>query len=395
MRTCTSVILRIAAIGVLGALARPATAQHSVSYQMTPAHSGAIDFLDGFEVPFQKVWSRNLHGPVSLPIIANGKVFVTTSKNWDGDYGTNLFALDAATGQTLWRKSIPGTYFWSGAAYDEGRLFVLNYDGLLRAFESETGSKLWEKQLPVQYIFRAPPTVSGGRLYIIGGGVGGTVYAVDSVQGDIVWSQDIFAGLSGPPTLSMDGLFVNTGCRVYQFDTLTGGLRWTFERPCLGPEQYTPVYYADRLYVRKRLDGTSSLDAFVYSGLDGTQIQRIRDVVAPPAFRGGIGYFASSRGLTARSVVTHEVLWRFNNPFGRLALPPVVVNGKVLAVSPEGYLLVFDGTSGKELQRISLGTQAPLKLEGSAAPLAGIGAGEAMVIVPAGDYLIAFKDATH
>ena len=64
-----------------------------------------------------------------IPTIAEGKVFVLVDNG--SDYGTNLYALDAATGATVWGpfQDKFGSFSFAGLAYDAGRVFVLNFDG--------------------------------------------------------------------------------------------------------------------------------------------------------------------------------------------------------------------------------------------------------------------------
>lgn len=100
---------------------------------------------------------------MSYPLIAGNRVFVTVTVTADGGYGTTLFALNRATGATLWSQPIPGTYFISGAAFDSGRVYVVNFDGVLRSFDAVTGAADWSVQLPGQYSFTSPPTADGAR----------------------------------------------------------------------------------------------------------------------------------------------------------------------------------------------------------------------------------------
>src|SRR5215471_13395912 len=46
------------------------------------------------------------------------------------------------------------------AAYDDGRVYVVNGGGLLTAFDAATATTVWSKQLPGQSDFSAPPTAA-------------------------------------------------------------------------------------------------------------------------------------------------------------------------------------------------------------------------------------------
>ena len=100
-----------------------------------------------------------------------------------GSSGTTLYALSQATGATVWSQPISGTYHLSNAAYDSGQVFVVNFDGLLRAFDADTGTLNWSVQLAGgQYAFNSPPTASGGNVYVTGSGYGSTLYAVSETM---------------------------------------------------------------------------------------------------------------------------------------------------------------------------------------------------------------------
>jgi outer membrane protein assembly factor BamB len=154
----------------------------AVTYQIDYAHSGRAVFQDPITFPNNPAWSVTLNGAISYPLIAGGMVYVTTSSPGTGGgiYGTSLYALDEETGDIVWGPvAISGTYYWSASAYDHGKIFVINFDGLLRSFDAVTGTPGWSKQLPGQYAFTSPPTAINGIVYVGGAGSGGTLYAVD------------------------------------------------------------------------------------------------------------------------------------------------------------------------------------------------------------------------
>lgn len=92
-------------------------------------------------------WSRDLGGPVSYPVIASGRAFVTTS-HADGTFGNTLWALNAKTGQSLWGPiAIPTWQHHGLLAYDAGRVFFQSADGSVQARDAATGTLLWKNAL--------------------------------------------------------------------------------------------------------------------------------------------------------------------------------------------------------------------------------------------------------
>jgi outer membrane protein assembly factor BamB len=145
-----------------------ARADDAVAYQINVAHSGQGS-LAGFKGKLKLLWTENLGaGNISYPLIADGLVIVTVANKGSG--GTQLIALNQTTGAVVWQQSISGTYPWSNAAYDSGQVFVINTDGQLSAFTSTSGKLSWSVQLTGgSYAdFDAPPTASGGQVFVAG-----------------------------------------------------------------------------------------------------------------------------------------------------------------------------------------------------------------------------------
>jgi outer membrane protein assembly factor BamB len=370
----------------------PAAAQHSVTYQINPAHTGAVELRRKLRLPLREVWSRNLSHQVSYPIVARGKVFVTVGDNLQIAYGTVLYALDAETGATVWSKPIAGTYFFSGLAFERGRLFIINVDGLLRALDPDDGSEMWTTQLPFPSLFTAPPTAENGIIYLSSYQSGGALYAVNEDDGKLMWWKPIQINTRGTPTVSSDGVFISYPCGVYQFDAITGTPRWKNSGPCNGVVgELATAYYSDRAYARA-VDVGNAKAMHVYDARTGDMIGSLQEGVLTPAFRDGVGYFVGAGNLTARSVVSNDLLWSFQKA-RRPALPPLVLNGQVIVASAAGQLFVLDAASGQVLQKLSLQTPIPLSDEGMTQVLAGIGVGGGTVFVPAGKQLIALRGA--
>ena len=198
----------LAATLVLASIGQPCRAAGAVAFQIDPAHDGNTKFKHGFAPPLTQVWVSKLDGPVSYPLIANGLVFITV-----GDlqkYGTNLLALDMGSGATVWHQKIKGSglNYWSAAAYDKGRVFVINDFGQLQAFSADrSGQFLWSTQLD-QGIFSAAPTAHGGMVFVGGAATLGVLYGIDEATGTVQWEQGVEGGDTSAPTLGDGGVYV-------------------------------------------------------------------------------------------------------------------------------------------------------------------------------------------
>src|SRR4051794_34279328 len=179
-------------------MAASALGADSVAYQVNPQHTGAQD-ADSLTPPLGIRWGWNLGGPTSYPVIAGGKVFVTSRDLSNPSYGTTLYAFDQQTGTLAWSRSITGAYWWATSTYEAGKLFVLNEDGVLRAFDASNGAALWGKQMPGQYAFTGPPTAYNGVVYLGGAGSGGAGLAPGGGGGARPWGGAGVEGGGSPP----------------------------------------------------------------------------------------------------------------------------------------------------------------------------------------------------
>ena len=380
-------------------LLTPLGADQSVAYQINPAHTGAVSTFN-FGLPLAKAWSVDLGQPVSYPLIAGGKVFVIAGGNQNGTTpkSLNLYALDAATGATAWGPvSVLGAYPWAAAAYDAGRVFVVNTDGLLSAFDAGTGTLLWSRQISNQYAFSAPPTAVNGLVYIGGAGNGGTLYAVQESDGSGLWSSSVMNGGISSPAVTADGVYVScAGPHTYKFDPSTGNELWHYSSGIQGGGGATSVLYNGSLYIRSHLLGYPPYyNGLVLNAANGAE-QRTFDPGADgygpaPAFDGGSGFFVSGGSLQAQDATTGSVLWTDTPTGAPYVTAPVIVSGLVFEGAADGTLDALDPTTGARLWTDSVGAAIAGPDEVNVTqPLTGMGAGEGRLLVPAGTHLIAY-----
>ena len=100
------------------------------NFQINATHTGSVT-SEHLTPPLRQRWAVNFGRSPSYPIIANGRVYVVL-KSTAGN-GTSLYALNAANGATLWAWGLGGIRPWSALCFENGRLFALNSDGVLRA----------------------------------------------------------------------------------------------------------------------------------------------------------------------------------------------------------------------------------------------------------------------
>src|SRR5260370_10056809 len=151
-------------------------------------HTGVLDPLSELE---------------ATPIEVDGRLFIT-------DGHDDVFALNAATGEMLWKfdgfndETQLGQFFLCcgrnnhGVAFGDGKVFVGRFDDSVVALNAETGKVLWQNKVAdfqdKVSINSAPQFVrSGGRELVVislSGGefeIRGQVFALDAKTGKTVW----------------------------------------------------------------------------------------------------------------------------------------------------------------------------------------------------------------
>lgn len=353
----------------------PALSQEAVAYQINVGHSGNIAFTTPLTPPLKQLWTINLGGLVSYPLIADGMAYVVVNCN-------ELFALNLTTGQTVWEKLLSGG--WNAAAFDGNSLFDVSDGGQLLAMSATTGAPEWDIQLPGQWSFSSPPTAQNGMVFTSGAGEGGTLYGVNETTGALTWYQEVANGDDSSPALGDGGVFVAYPCQYYGFAPTTGNLLWNYNGGCDGGGGETPVYFSNNVYVADTGNGNYVLDAAT-----GKQTGSFGGLSAPAFFTASnqITYMLTisdcSNGancsLFCTNTSTGNVAWSFVGD-GALEEVPIVVNGLVVVASTAGHLYVLNGITGKQ----SWSGTLPAGVQTAMA--AGLGT----VVVPAGATLTAF-----
>jgi len=355
----------------------------SVAYQVDVAHTGNQP-ASALTPPLAQAWAVDLGGRVSYPLVVDGRVFVTVGNT--SAYGTKLEALDLTTGMPVWGPiDIGGTYYWSNAAYDAGRIYVINFDGLMTAFDAASGSTIWTRQMPGQYAFSSPPTAAGGMVFVGGAGVGGTVYGVDGATGQVLWTAGVENGDHSSPALSAGAVYVSYACvQADAFAPLDGTRLWHHNGGCEGGGGDTTVLYQGRLWARDWATSNLVLDAAT-----GNEIASF-SASAIPAFAGTRGFFLVGSTLQALDANTRTVLWTFPGD-GMLASPPLVVNSRVYIGSSAGQLYAIDPATGDQTwsDKLAWGVSASDEFNVTG-PLAGMGAGGDSLLVPADTHLVCY-----
>jgi outer membrane protein assembly factor BamB len=361
----------------------------AVALQITPAHAGAISF-QSLSFPTSRAWSVNLGGAPSYPLIADGKVFVTVKVGLGSSTGSQLIALDQATGHTVWGP-IQLPEGWAFPAYDGGKIFVITAvggagPGTLQAFDAESGSVDWTKTFPVGIGFENAPSAANGMLYLGAANTGTDVFAIDEGSGSIIWQQSIPSGTGSTPAITSQGVFIAAPCSTDGFALLTGTSLFADSGGCEGGGGATAVVANNVFY---SLMGEPA-NGISVNATTGAQLGTFTaDVV--PAINSTSGFFLKSGTLTAKSLSNNSTLWSFRGDSG-LVSSPIVVNQAVIVGSSSGQLYALNAATGAQLWTTNAGGAIT---GGTDNVISGLAAGDGLLVVPAGNTISAYTLSTN
>ena len=355
-----------------------AAAPDAVSSQITPNHAGAITFKS-LSFPTASTWSVNVGGTPSYALIADGKVIVTVAVN----NNTQLVALDQATGATVWGPiEISG---YATTAYEGGKVFILSATvgglGTVQSYDIESGTVAWTVSLDADA--SGGLTAFNGLLYT--SGANGTLFALSEGTGSVVWTASVLNGGFGTPAVTNTGVYVSYPCSTYDFQPLTGTQIFFTNTGCEGGGGATPVVANGLVYSPA---GNSNGGGEIVDASSGTLMGSYSST-GEPAFSATAGYFLQSGTLNALTSSNNTLLWSFTGD-GALTTSPIVVNQSVIIGSSSGNVYALNAATGQQLWTVNAG--GPLQ---SGNTNSGLAAGDGLLIVPAGNQVVAYILSTN
>jgi outer membrane protein assembly factor BamB len=342
----------------------PATAQHEDAL-----HNG-LSCTTLSADPVQK-WSVTLNGDASYPVIADGKVFVTTA-NPGGSYGGSLYALNASTGKVAWGPvAISGTYFWFVPAYGDGNVYVNGFDGTVTAYSASTGNLVWTQATDY---FSGEPVAYDGVLYVQSDA---SVFALSESTGAVLWQSGYLDGDGSSVSANASGVFVAAGCSWFRLSLATGAVIWSGNSGCSGGGGGTTYLSNGRDF--------ETVGNLVVSQATGKTLGTFTGV---PAFSGADGYFASGSSVVAENAKTLAPVFTATVPAAIVTSP--VIAGQTLYVGAENSEVYGLSTTTGDV--VWSGTLPGVPGGGAqySSPTSDIAVGGGLLVVPTGTQVTAF-----
>jgi outer membrane protein assembly factor BamB len=326
------------------AVGSPAVPADVVAEQLDAAHTGVS--AHGLGPPLRERWRRVFDPDVPIshevrwPLVADGRVFITFQDR-DGGPG-QLYALDPATGATLWTREVSG--WLSGAAYGNGKVLLATHDALY-TFDAATGTPAWSRN-------RWPgrdgtgldsgPVAAEGVAYV---GVLGALYALSVDDGSVMWHRDMTTarGIG----VGAEHVYVNGGDALLALRRADGAQVWRAPAPDEGGTFLSghPTVAGGRVYVPSRYDGA------VYDAASGGLLRKRFWMDPLPAVDAERAYVLSGESaeqdaiLHAVDAATGATAWEFGGWDGVTSYP-LVAGNHVYVTGRRGDLYALNRSSG-------------------------------------------------
>jgi len=159
------------------------------------------------------------HRVWATPLIVSDIVYI-------GSMDRHLYALRLSDGEELWRFHAEGEGAFAGTpALRDDTLYIGAFDDWLYAVDAHTGTERW--RFAGENWFWGSPAVYSDTVYAAD--VNGNVYAVHADTGELIWRQPLDTAVRAGPALTEDGSTLFVGSQsgtLYALDSADGFVLW-------------------------------------------------------------------------------------------------------------------------------------------------------------------------
>lgn len=286
----------------------------------------------------------------------------------------------------------------------DGRVYVADVEGEVRAYDAVSGSELWRSELGAR--FSSAPAIAGDLLVF--GTLDGQVIAVDADSGAERWRAPVSSEVVAPPAAHGDTVVVRSyDGRLFGLELASGARRWLYDRglpsltlrgnspPLIGGDVVYAGYDDGQMVALRLSDGSQIWEQMIAEPSGRNELARMVDIDGAVASTGSelytVAYHGQVQGLAAESgsplwnrelssyggvamsddalFVADEdgvlwsldrrngaALWRVDTLGHRWLTTPAVQGDTVVVGDLEGYLHWFDVGSGEPVARERIGS---------------------------------------
>jgi outer membrane protein assembly factor BamB/serine/threonine protein kinase len=283
----------------------------------------------------QVLWTFTADDEIRASALCNrGVVFF-------GAYDTNLYALNAKTGDFLW-KTPTKAGICSSATMAGDLVIVGSEDNYIYAYDARRGSQAWGYRTGAP--IRSSPKVHNGMVFV--GSDDQYIYAFQADTGQPAWKYRTWNFVRSSAAFAQGLVFIGSSDgNLYALDVLNGTLKWKLHT--LGAIISTPLVVGNTVIV-------GSMDNYVYAvdadtGFTSWRYECQRSISSSPAVSGGRVMIGSADGyMYALDAPTGRLIWNFDTG-SQIASSPRIspVSDSVYFGAANNYVYSLDVSSGE------------------------------------------------
>ena len=308
-------------------------------------------------------WTKPLGIAYSAIAVADGRL-VTMYGDGEIDW---LVALDASSGETLWRLRMDKMFPKIGGAHggqlsmpvvESGTVYALGARGQLVAVDLDDGSKLWRVRVDKKLRGKAPhfgftttPLVVDDLLFVqTSGDNGHSLTALDRATGKLRWSiGDERVGYQSPVLMTLGGrrqIVGVTNTSVLGLAADDGAVLWRTEHGLSERDGWaTPISLGDDDFV---LTAQNESAAYRVTSDDGAhrveplwRSTALKKSFAMPVVHDGHIFGYDADFLTCVDAATGKRLWKERSAASGL----ILVDDHILIATEDGHLVVAQASA--------------------------------------------------
>jgi len=269
-------------------------------------------------------------------VFHDGLVFI-------GSYDTNVWALDFATGDMVWKYPTQGGIASTPAVDAKSGLVLFgSEDNSFNAVNYRTGRLVWS--YPTKDRIRSTPALAMDHVFF--GSDDGYLYALVSANGRKLWDFDAASPVRIRPFVTDEVVIIGNDLGEIQAVTLAGERKWSYRAK-------RSIASSPAVESEENICFVGSHDGFLYaldasSGYSSWRFRTMGPIISTPAIAGDMVIFGSvDKTLYAIDTITSREKWRFtiDHP---IVSSPAIHGNSIYFGGTDGYLYCVNLKTGEE-----------------------------------------------